>query len=102
MSAARIFKPSKTAMQSGLGRTKEWVFEYEPDSARALDPLMGWTSTADANSQVRLSFDSQEEAVAYAERNGIAYRILPTTPRKAVAKSYTDNFAYGRRRPWTH
>ncbi len=89
-------------MQSGLGRTKEWVLEFEPERARGIDPLMGWTSTADTNSQVRLTFDSQEDAVAYAERNAIAYRVLPTTPRKAVAKSYSDNFAYGRRRPWTH
>ena len=102
MTAARIYKPAKTAMQSGLGRTKAWVLEYEPESPRAIDPLMGWTSSADMNAQVRLTFDTEDEAIAYAERNAIPYRVLKPTPRKAVPKSYSDNFVYGRRKPWTH
>lgn len=102
MSVARIYQPSKTAMQSGMSKTKTWVLDFDPESARAIDPLMGWTSSMDMSAQVRLTFDSQDEAIAYAERNGIPYRVLPTTRRKQIRKTYTDNFAYGRRRPWTH
>ncbi len=65
---ARIYKPAKNAMQSGMARTREWVLEFEPASARKPDPLMGWTSTTDLNGQIRLSFDTREEAVAYAQR----------------------------------
>lgn len=102
MPVARIYQPSKTAMQSGQGNTNSWILEFAPESARFLDPLMGWTSSADTHAQVRLSFDSKEDAIAYAERNAIAYRVLGSTKRKNILKSYTDNFAYGRKRPWTH
>ena len=100
--AARIYRPAKTAMQSGQARTKEWVLEREPAAARTVDPLMGWTSSADPSAQVQLAFDSQEEAVAYAERNGIAYRVENPKARKAVRKSYADNFKFGRVGSWTH
>jgi NADH dehydrogenase ubiquinone Fe-S protein 4 len=99
---ARIFKPAKTAMQSGLSRTKEWVLEYEPEMPRGLDPLMGWTSSGDMRSQLRLEFDSKEEAIAYAERNGIAYVVQEPQPRKSVQKSYAENFKFGRVGSWTH
>ena len=75
---ARIYKPAQTAMQSGPARTKEWVLEYEPEVPREIDPLMGWTSSRDMKAQIRLDFDSKEEAVAYAERNGIPYRLEPS------------------------
>jgi hypothetical protein len=99
---ARIYKPAQTAMQSGAARTKEWVLEFEPGSAYEIDPLMGWTSSRDTQSQVRLSFDTKEEAIAYAERHHIAYRVFEPKPRKAVRKSYADNFRFGRLEPWTH
>jgi hypothetical protein len=99
---ARIFKPSKTAMQSGRGRTKEWELQFEPSAAREIEPLMGWTSSADTQSQVRLSFETKEEAVTYAERNGIPYRVEEPAPRKLVKKSYADNFKFGRIGSWTH
>jgi NADH dehydrogenase ubiquinone Fe-S protein 4 len=99
---ARIFKPAKTAMQSGRGRTKEWALQFEPSAAREIEPLMGWTSSADTQSQVRLSFESKDEAIAYAERNGIPYRLEEQAPRKLVKKSYSDNFKYGRVDSWTH
>ena len=99
---ARIYKPTKTAMQSGLGRTKRWVLDFEPEEPRDIDPLMGWTSTSDVHSQVRLSFDSRQEAISYAKRNGIAYRVLEPKPRKPVKKSYADNFRFGRVGTWTH
>jgi ETC complex I subunit-like protein len=100
--SARIFKPAKTAMQSGQARTKEWVLEYDPVAPREIDPLMGWTSSADMKSQIRLSFDTREDAIAYAQRNGIPYRVLEPKPRRPVRKSYADNFRFGRPTPWTH
>lgn len=99
---ARIFKPAQTAMQSGPARTKEWMLEYEPESPREIDPLMGWTSSRDMKAQIRLSFDTKDEAIAYAERNAIPYRVLEPTPRRIVRKSYADNFRFGRKGAWTH
>lgn len=99
---ARIYKPAKTAMQSGLARTKDWVLEHEPEIAREIDPLMGWTSSRDTRQQVKLTFDTKEEAVAYAERNGIPYALEEPTPRKMVRKAYADNFKFGRIGSWTH
>jgi hypothetical protein len=100
--AARIYKPARTAMQSGPARTKEWVLEFEPEVAREIDPLMGWTSSRDMKSQVRLSFETKEEAIAYAERSGIAYRVSEPKLRAAMRKSYADNFRFGRKGSWTH
>jgi NADH dehydrogenase ubiquinone Fe-S protein 4 len=91
---ARIFKPSKNAMQSGTGRSKKWNFEYAPERARSLDPLMGWTGSSDMNSQIRLTFDTKEEAVAYAERNGIDYVVQEPHVRKKRLKNYADIFAF--------
>ena len=99
---ARIYKPAKTAMQSGKARTKNWVLEYEPESPRAPDPLMGWTSSADMRQQIELEFDSKEEAVAYAEKNGIPYSVFEPQPQVARPKSYADNFRFDRKIPWTH
>lgn len=99
---AHIYKPAKNAMQSGLARTKEWVLEHESAVARQVDPLMGWTSSADTRTQVRLEFATKEEAIAYAERNGIPYRLDEPKPRGMVRKSYADNFKFGRLGAWTH
>jgi hypothetical protein len=99
---ARIYKPTKTAMQSGSACTKDWVLDYEPEAAREIDPLMGWTSSRDMRSQVRLAFATKAEAIAYAERNGIAYRLDEPKPRGTVRKSYSDNFRFGRKQAWTH
>jgi hypothetical protein len=99
---ARIYKPAKTAMQSGDARTKDWVLDYEPEAAREIDPLMGWTSSRDMRSQLRLTFATREEAITYAERNGIPYRLAEPTPRGMVRKSYSDNFRFGRKEAWTH
>ena len=100
--SAHIFKPAKTAMQSGAARTEEWVLQFDAASARSVEPLMGWTSSTDTRGQVRLAFASEAEAVAYAERNGIAYTVAEPTPRKPVRKSYADNFKFGRVGSWTH
>jgi hypothetical protein len=99
---ARIYCPAKSAMQSGLGRSKEWVLEHEPEARRDVDPLMGWTSATDMRGQLRLTFESREAAIAYAERNGIAYTVVEPTPRKFLKKSYAENFKYGRIGTWTH
>ena len=100
---ARIYRPSKTAMQSGRAKSAEWVLEFEPRDARRSDPLMGWTVTCDtASSQVQLHFDSKEEAVRYAEAHGIAFQLADPKPAKRIIKTYADNFAFNRRFPWTH
>jgi len=100
--SARIFSPAKTAMQSGKAKTGYWVLEFDPAQPRKIDPLMGYTSSGDMKSQVRLSFDTREEAVAYAEREGIAYRVEEVKEAKRRPISYSDNFRYDRRTPWTH
>ena len=99
---ARIFRPSKTAMQSGKAKAGDWVLEFEPKDARRADPLMGWTQTADTEGQVRLMFETKEEAVRYADQNGIAFQLIDPKPVKRIIKAYADNFAFGRKIPWTH
>ena len=100
---ARIFRPAKTAMQSGRAKTNTWVLEFEPSAARSPEALMGWTVTTDTeSSQVRLTFETKEEAVRYAETHGIAFQLFDPKPAKRIIKAYADNFAFGRRTPWTH
>jgi len=99
---ARIYKPSKTAMQSGRALTKRWVLEFEPERPRTIEPLMGWTSSADMRSQILLEFDTREEAVAYAESHEIPYQVFEPHVPKARPKSYSDNFRFDRKIPWTH
>jgi hypothetical protein len=99
---ARIHRPAKSAMQSGRANTRLWTLTFAPASARLPDPLMGWTTSTDMNGQVRLTFDTREEAVAYARRHGIPFEVLPETQARKTPKAYADNFAFGRRQPWTH
>jgi hypothetical protein len=99
---ARIYKPARTAMQSGTAKTKSWILEYEPEEPREVEPLMGWTSSGDMRSQVRLRFDAPEEAAAYCERHGIPYRIYDAKTPARRTMAYADNFAFGRRDAWTH
>jgi hypothetical protein len=100
---ARIFRPSRTAMQSGKGNTLEWLLEFELRDARRPDPLMGWTQTGDTDSsQVRLAFETKEEAVRYADTHGIAFQLIDPKPAKRIIKAYADNFAFHRKVPWTH
>ena len=82
---ARIYKPSKTAMQSGQANTKDWVLEFEPEEPRTIEPLMGWTSSGDMRQQLRLRFDSKEEAVAYCERHGLAYQVFDAVPQATAS-----------------
>ena len=99
---ARIYRPSKSAMQSGMAKTQNWVLEFEPATARRVDPLMGWTSSSDMDGQVQLAFETQDEAVAHAQANGIPFQVIEPQERKKIIKAYADNFAPGRKQPWTH
>ena len=99
---ARIYKPAKTAMQSGVANTKAWVVDFDPESPRQVEPLMGWTSSRDMRQQLCLRFDSKEGAIAYCERHGIGYQVFETTPVKRRTMSYSDNFSFKRRDAWTH
>ena len=101
---ARIYQPARTAMQSGTAKTKSWVLDYAPQSARGVDPLMGWTSSGDMDSQVRLRFDSKEAALDYARAHGIDAVVTEPKPRKPNIRKggYGENFATNRRGAWTH
>ncbi|MGO8740561.1 ETC complex I subunit [Rhodoblastus sp.] len=99
---ARIYRPAKNATQSGMGKTRLWRLEFMPESARSVDPLMGWTSSSDMKSQIKLDFETREEAVAYAERNGLPYRVEEPKEVARRTLSYSDNFRSNRATPWTH
>ena len=99
---ARIFKPAKNAMQSGKAKTKEWQIDYEPEKPRVVEPLMGWTSSTETKPQVRMSFASKQEAVAFATRQGIAFRVEEPQKTALRPKSYAENFKFGRLDRWTH
>ena len=94
---ARIFRPAKNAMQSGKARTKQWVLEYEPESPRTIDPLMGWTSSADMRQQLCLEFDTSEEAVAYAKAHAIPFQLFEPHVPTPKPKAYSDNFKFDRK-----
>ena len=100
--SARIFSPAKTAMQSGKAKTGHWILEFDPQMPRKIDPLMGYTTSGDMNSQIRLTFETKEEAIAYAEKNSLVYRIQEPKETKRRQISYAENFRYDRKIPWTH
>jgi len=101
---ARIFQPAKTAMSSGTAKTKNWVLEFAPASARSVDPLMGWTSSDDTQAQVRMSFDTKEAAIDYAKEHGLDAQVQEPNKRRANVRpgGYGENFATNRRGAWTH
>lgn len=99
---ARIFKPARTAMQSGSAKTKLWALEYEPEQPRQIEPLMGWTSSGDMKQQLRLRFDTKEEAVSYCERRSIPYQVSEAHEPARRKMAYADNFAFNRVGQWTH
>ena len=96
MALVRIYRPAKTAMQSGRAQTRKWVLEYEPASRRDPDPLMGWSSARDTLNEVRLRFDTLEEALAFAKKLNLDYTLIETQTRTPKMKSYADNFRYDR------
>ncbi len=91
---ARIYCPTKNAMQSGMKNTRKWVLEYIAEKGKNLDPLMGWTGSSDMDGQISLKFSSKDDAVTYAKRNGIVYEVTEPKARKVRIKSYADVFAY--------
>lgn len=101
---ARIYKPAKTAMSSGTAKTRSWVLEHVNEMGRDVDPLMGWTSSADTQAQIRLTFDTKEAALDYAKDNGIDVVVQEPKVRKANIRhgGYGENFATNRRGVWTH
>lgn len=102
--SARIYQPARNAMSSGLGKTRVWILEYAADQAREIDPLMGWAGSSDTQSQVRLKFDSKQDALDYAKENGIEATVADPHKRKPIVRAggYGENFATNRRAPWTH
>ena len=91
-------------MSSGLAKTKSWVLEFIQETTSEIDPLMGWTSSGDTQSQVTLKFGSKQAAIAYAREHGIDAQIFEPKQRKFNVRSggYGENFATNRRGAWTH
>ena len=102
MRAAKIYRPTKTAMQSGRGKTKSWVLEHPRASKVTPEPLMGWQASADTARQVRLYFDSSDAAIDYCKTHNIAFELVNSNQRKLRIKAYADNFAFDRFGSWTH
>ena len=100
--SARIYQPSRTATQSGAAKTRRWLLEFEPDSPREIEPLMGWTSSGDMNSQVKLWFDTKEEALAFAAGKGLTATVEETQAHARKTQVYSDNFKTSRVGQWTH
>lgn len=101
---AKIYRPAKTAMQSGTANTDAWVLEYVPAKSQAKDPLMGWTGAGSTLNQVRMRFDSEAAAIAYAEKHDIPFQRAEPKARKHIIRpgGYGDNFSTQRRVPWSH
>ncbi|MBW8270259.1 NADH dehydrogenase ubiquinone Fe-S protein 4 [Caldovatus aquaticus] len=101
---ARLYQPPRSAMQSGRARSREWVLEFPPAERKRIDPLTGWFGSADTPAtELRLRFESLEQALAYARANGIAVEIEPPPPRTTIRpRSYADNFRWNRTENWTH
>ena len=91
MKKAKIYKPTKTAMQSGTGNTKNWLLEFDTLNT-GINPLMGWESSRDTMSEVNLKFNTKDQAIIYAKKNNIDYYIVEPEKRKLIKKSYADNF----------
>ena len=101
---ARIYQPARTATQSGSAKTHHWVLEFAHAESREVDPLMGWTSSGDTQSQVRLTFESEKAALTYAREHGIDALVSRPNKRRANVRQrgYGENFATDRRATWTH
>jgi len=93
---ARIYQPARNVMQSGRGKTDRWVLEFDQGSARSVDALMGWTSSSDTDTQLKMTFDSQQAAEDFAAREGLDYRVVQPKRRIVQPKSYSDNFRFDR------
>ncbi|HEB79935.1 MAG TPA: ETC complex I subunit [Rhodospirillales bacterium] len=94
MTQARIRQPAPNAMQTGPSSARQWVLDYDPGAPKEIDPLMGWVGSADTQSQVRLKFRGKSQAVAYAKRKGLSYRLEEPNERRFIIKNYADNFSF--------
>ena len=99
---ARIYRPAKTAMQSGTAKTGHWLLEFEPERPQWRESLMGWMASAETERQVSLRFETLEDALAYARERGIAFQVEQPPRQQRSRQSYADNFKPGRPVPWTH
>ena len=101
---ARIFKASKTAMQSGTGNADQWFLEFDQNDHKPIDQVMSWIGSSDTSSQIKLKFETKEEAIQYAKTNNVLFFIDAGTEKKMNIRKngYGDNFDYNRKRPWTH
>lgn len=99
---AKIYRPAKSAMQSGKANAKQWRLDFQASAATRPEALMGWSSSPDTSGQVRLTFDTKEEAIAFARAQGIPHQVIEPVEPKRVIKAYGDNFAFRRREPWSH
>ena len=98
---ARIYQPAQCAMQSGRGAAK-WVLEFNKTSNSKIDPLTGTYRSSDMQNQIKLTFDDVESAIAYAKSKNIPHRVINRAASKPIARSYSENFSYDRKHPWTH
>ena len=100
----RIYRPSKTSMQSGFAKTKKWRLEYEKSSRKFIDPTMGWVGSEDMQRLVSIDFESKEAAIKYAESIGLPYKVEEARERKHIIRKggYGENFSFKRKTAWTH
>ncbi len=101
---ARIYRPARSAMSSGIAKTRLWILEFVNETGRDIDPLMGWTSSDDTSAQVRMTFPTKEAALDYAKDHGIDAVVIEPKPRRPNVRprGYGENFATDRRGGWTH
>ena len=99
---AKIYQPSKSVTQSGRKKNSNWILEFPRSSSTTIDPVMNWTSSSDTQNQVKIKFSSKELAIAFAKKNSIDYTIRETKKSRIKPKSYSENFLYDKKTPWTH
>ena len=98
----RIYKPTKSSMQSGLGKAKQWLAEYVIETDKVKDTLMGWNSSLDTKEQIKMFFDTKEQAIEWAKKNNQQFIVIEPKERKIKPKNYASNFDMSRKEPWTH
>ena len=98
----KIYKPAKSSMQSGLGKTKQWIAEYVAESDKVKDTLMGWNSSINTKEQIKIYFDTKEQAIEWSKKNNQQFIVIEPKERKIKPKNYASNFDMSRKEPWTH
>ena len=99
---ALIYKQSKSVTQSGSKKSNKWILEFKRVSGSEIEPLMNWASSGDTQNQVKMKFSSKELAISFAEKNSLDYKVKESKKHKVKPKSYSDNFSYEKKTPWTH